>query len=61
MELIAHGYAANEREAAKLAFLAGVDMSMQSGYYIKHLPDLVKSGEVPMTTLDQSVRPRPLR
>lgn len=56
MELIAHGFAADEREAAKLAFLAGVDMSMQSGYYVKHLPDLVKSGEIPMTTLDQSVR-----
>jgi beta-glucosidase len=56
MELIAHGFAANEREATKLAFLAGVDMSMQSGYYVKHLPALVKSGEIPLTTLDQSVR-----
>lgn len=56
MELIAHGYAANEREAAKLAFLAGVDMSMQSGLYIEHLPDLVKSGEVPLAALDRSVR-----
>jgi len=56
MELIAHGYASSPREAAKLAFLAGVDMSMQSGYYVKYLPELVKSGEVPMTTLDQSVR-----
>lgn len=56
MELIAHGYAANEREAAKLAFLAGVDMSMQSGLYVKHLPALVRAGEIPMTTLDQSVR-----
>jgi len=56
MELIAHGYAANEREAAKLAFLAGVDMSMQSGLYMKHLPALVTSGEVPMMRLDESVR-----
>lgn len=56
LELIAHGFAANEREAAKLAFLAGVDMSMQSGLYSKYLPDLVRSGEVPLTTLDQSVR-----
>ncbi len=56
MELIAHGYAANEREATKLAFLAGVDMSMQSGFYIKHLPALVKAGEVPMAALDDSVR-----
>ncbi len=56
MELIAHGYAANEREAAKLAFLAGVDMSMQSGLYVKYLPALVRDGEISMATLDQSVR-----
>jgi len=56
MELIAHGFAADAREATKLAFLAGVDMSMQSGFYMEHLPDLVKSGEVPMARLDQAVR-----
>ncbi|MEZ0496060.1 glycoside hydrolase family 3 N-terminal domain-containing protein [Sphingomonas sp. IW22] len=55
MELIAHGFAADEREAAKLAFLAGVDMSMQSGFYIRHLPDLVAKGEVPMARLDEAV------
>lgn len=55
-ELIAHGFAADAREATKLAFLAGVDMSMQSGFYIQHLPDLVASGEVPMTRLDEAVR-----
>src|SRR5918994_2753987 len=55
-ELIEHGFAADEREATKLAFLAGVDMSMQSGYYRKHLPDLVRAGEVPMERIDQSVR-----
>jgi beta-glucosidase len=56
MELIAHGYAADPREAAKLAFLAGVDMSMQSGLYVAHLPALVESGEVPMAALDDAVR-----
>ena len=30
-------------------------MSMQSGFYIKYLPALVKSGEVPMARLDESV------
>ncbi len=55
-ELIAHGFAADAREATKLAFLAGVDMSMQSGFYIKYLPDLVAKGEVPMARLDQAVR-----
>ena len=55
-ELIAHGFAADERDAARLAFLAGVDMSMQSALYIKYLPDLVRSGAVPMARLDQAVR-----
>jgi len=55
-EMIAAGYAKDERDAAKLAFLAGVDMSMQSGLYRKYLPDLVRSGEVPQAQLDQSVR-----
>ena len=55
-ELIEHGHAANGREAAKLAFMAGTDVSMQSGLYIRHLPDLVASGEVPMARLDEAVR-----
>ncbi|HEX7876466.1 MAG TPA: beta-glucosidase BglX [Sphingobium sp.] len=55
-ELIAHGFAEDERDAARLAVLAGVDMSMQSGLYIRHIPDLVKSGAVPMETVDVAVR-----
>lgn len=55
-ELIAHGYAEDERDAARLAVLAGVDMSMQSGLYVRYLPDLVKSGAVPMGTIDVAVR-----
>ncbi|WP_250634366.1 glycoside hydrolase family 3 N-terminal domain-containing protein [Pinirhizobacter soli] len=56
MELIAHGFAADARHATKLAFTAGVDMSMQSGFYADHLPDLVATGEVPEVMLDDSVR-----
>ncbi|HET7817447.1 MAG TPA: glycoside hydrolase family 3 N-terminal domain-containing protein, partial [Sphingomicrobium sp.] len=55
-EMIAHGYAKDGRDAARIAFLAGVDMSMQSGLYRKHLPELVRSGEVPQARLDASVR-----
>jgi beta-glucosidase len=55
-EMIAHGYAEDGRDAARLAFLAGVDMSMQSGLYRQHLPDLVRKGEVPEAQLNQSVR-----
>jgi len=55
-EMIPHGFAKDGRDAARLALLAGVDMSMQSGLYRKHLPELVRSGDVPLATLDQSVR-----
>lgn len=56
MELIAHGFADGERDATRLAFAAGVDMSMQSGFYAEHLPDLVAAGEVSMDVLDEGVR-----
>ncbi len=55
-EMIKHGFAKDGRDAARLAFLAGVDMSMQSGLYRKYLPDLVRSGAVPQAKLDESVR-----
>ncbi|HJR83700.1 MAG TPA: glycoside hydrolase family 3 N-terminal domain-containing protein, partial [Sphingomicrobium sp.] len=55
-EMIAAGFAKDGRDAARLAFLAGVDMSMQSGLYRKHLPELVRSGEVREATLNASVR-----
>lgn len=55
-ELVLHGFASDARDATKLAFLAGVDMSLQSGFYAKYLPGLVEAGEVPLAKLDQSVR-----
>ena len=56
MELIAHGVARDGRDAARLAFLAGVDMSMESDLYRLHLPGLVRDGLVPMAAVDRSVR-----
>jgi len=56
MELVAHGYAEDARDATRRAFLAGMDMSMQSGFYADHLPGLVESGEVPVAVLDEAVR-----
>ena len=55
-ELIAHGIAADEADAALLAILAGIDMSMQSGLYQRHLPALVEDGRVPIAAVDQAVR-----
>jgi beta-glucosidase len=56
MELIAHGYAEDARDATFRAFTAGMDMSMQSGFYAEHLPDLVASGQVDGQRLDEAVR-----
>ena len=55
-EMIAAGYAKDGRDAAMLAFLAGVDMSMASGLYRKFLPDLMRSGEVPEAKVNESLR-----
>ncbi len=55
-ELIAHGYAADGADAARLALNAGVDMSMASSFYIRYAPDLVRSGAMPAETLDEAVR-----
>lgn len=55
-EMIKHGYAKDGRDAAKKSIIAGCDISMQSHLYNLHLPDLVKSGEVPMEVVDESVR-----
>jgi beta-glucosidase len=55
-ELIRHGVAAGERDAARLALTAGVDMSMQSGIYNSQIPKLVKSGELPIAVVDEAVR-----
>ncbi|MEG3123897.1 glycoside hydrolase family 3 N-terminal domain-containing protein [Sphingomonas sp. GB1N7] len=55
-ELIAHGVASDEADAARLALLAGIDVSMQSGLYNRHLPGLVAAGRVPIAAVDQAVR-----
>ncbi|MGN6374152.1 MAG: glycoside hydrolase family 3 N-terminal domain-containing protein [Sphingomonas sp.] len=55
-EMVAHGYAKDDRDAARLAIMAGVDMSMQSGLYLQYLPDLVVKGEVPIARVDEAVR-----
>jgi beta-glucosidase len=55
-ELIAHGIANDGQTAAEKAINAGVDMDMESNLYQAHLADLVKSGRVSQTTLDEAVR-----
>ncbi|MFM5916527.1 MAG: glycoside hydrolase family 3 N-terminal domain-containing protein [Novosphingobium sp.] len=55
-ELILHGVAKDGKDAARLAILAGVDMSMASNLYALHLPALVREGAVPMACIDEAVR-----
>ena len=55
-ELIAHGTAANDAQAATESVTAGVDMDMVDGAYLNELPGLVKSGKVPESVVDESVR-----
>lgn len=55
-ELLRHGVADNGRQAARLAIEAGVDMSMADSRYLEQLPDLVKTGEVPVRLIDEAVR-----
>ena len=55
-ELINHGVADNDREAAKLAIKAGIDLSMHDSLYRDELPGLVKSGEVSIQEIDNAVR-----
>ncbi|MDK9698472.1 MAG: glycosyl hydrolase, partial [Siculibacillus sp.] len=54
-ELVAHGVAADEREAVVKAVTAGVDMDMASGLYRDHLAGLVREGRVPMARIDEAV------
>ncbi|HLQ11843.1 MAG TPA: glycoside hydrolase family 3 N-terminal domain-containing protein [Steroidobacteraceae bacterium] len=55
-EMVTHGYAADNREAARAAINAGNDMDMESGAYGEHLAQLVSGGEVPMSRIDDAVR-----
>jgi beta-glucosidase len=55
-ELIQHGVAADEADAAQLALNAGVDMEMVSRLYNKHGAELLRSGQLSQGTLDEAVR-----
>lgn len=54
--LIEHGVAADQRHAASLAILSGLDMALSDDAYARQLPALVKSGTVSVAVLDKAVR-----
>jgi beta-glucosidase len=55
-ELIPHGIANDPATAARKAILAGVEMDMVSSFYHDNLVNLVRSGQVPESTVNEAVR-----
>ncbi|MDW3210833.1 MAG: beta-glucosidase BglX [Reichenbachiella sp.] len=55
-EMIAHGYCADEKDAAYKAARAGVDMEMTSQSYDNHLHELIDEGKLDVNQLDRMVR-----
>ncbi|RIU94867.1 beta-glucosidase BglX [Oceanobacillus picturae] len=54
-ELIPHGVAANEKEAAEKAIKAGLDIEMMTTTYASHLKELIEEGKVDTSLLDEAV------
>lgn len=55
-EMINHGYVTDEADAARAALLGGCDMDMESRCYIKNMKQLVLSGIISESLIDESVR-----
>lgn len=55
LETIAHGYCEDEKDAAKKALEAGVDIDMMTTVYAGNLCEMVKSGEIDEALIDESV------
>jgi beta-glucosidase len=55
-ELINHGVAGNEEQAAALALNAGVEMEMVSRSYNQFGPQLLKQNKITQATIDEAVR-----
>ncbi|WP_273272426.1 glycoside hydrolase family 3 N-terminal domain-containing protein [Roseivirga sp.] len=55
-EMVPHGAVANLKEAAELAFNAGVQMDMQGGVYSQYIPELIEEGKIKESDLNDYVR-----
>ena len=55
-EMIAHGFGTDRKDVAEKAVNAGVDMDMMTFGYLSHLEELVRSGEVKESVIDEAVR-----
>ena len=55
-ELVPHGLCVDDKDAARAALLAGVDVEMFTSTYRENLEALVAEGKVPLQIIDDSVR-----
>ncbi len=55
-ELIPHGVAKDEAQAAELAINAGLDMDMMGSIYLNNLKELIKTGKVTEETVNIAVK-----
>jgi beta-glucosidase len=55
-EMVDHGFAVSDMDAAEKAIRAGVDMDMSSSAYVTHLGEAVKAGRVAESIVDEAVR-----
>jgi beta-glucosidase len=55
-EMIAHGYAADGSDAARLSLTAGVEMEMVSRLYNQNAAELMRRGKLRMADVDEAVR-----
>ena len=56
IEMIAHGYAKDEKQAGELAAKAGMDMEMTSKAYELNLKELIEEGVISMSQIDEFVK-----
>ncbi|MGA7629663.1 MAG: glycoside hydrolase family 3 N-terminal domain-containing protein, partial [Terriglobales bacterium] len=55
-EMIAHGIAVDGKTAARKAITAGLDVDLESNVFSRDLAELVRSGVVPESAVDQAAR-----
>ena len=55
-ELLAHGFAYDEKHAAQLSIQAGIDQDMMSGAYRLYLDDLVNEGKIDKKLIDDACK-----
>ena len=55
-EMINHGFGTDRKDVARKALEAGVDMDMMTYGFLSHLEELVHSGAVKESAIDQAVR-----